>query len=1219
MTLSSKLKKRSRKHKLTHHQDIKNKNKNKNKHNASYSGVSKKYKSQIDKNKTQRLLNNLKTKKNISNDMQLVGGFLGLDYISLKWKMHKFSSIISKLNAFDKSMEKDIETYKIQARSFEERAKEKADLQTQFINNYRAKVIYKIYKTDEKEAPKNKQATHITIDDSIRTADDHLVGINNQITQLDKEIGKDYPEFQRTMKEFKKKAEKFNEITKKYSEQSAFFREIRELKRDYDLAISSKDSKGVSKAYKEKVKKFEANKETYTKILQLTDSELQSRRKIEQEVADLLRTTEYYKDLFGEYKGSQKKSAGKLDKDFGGIKCSGSTELLCQWGEKYRNYADRIFVMDKMCGDIIKKMGDIKKSAEICVKNLNTVFVSYKKDPQPEAMIRFENQMIFLIDMFKKAEKAIALLKAEFYKQTPAARVMIDYNELTVEFNYLRERLKAYKEAFNPEKQPKGELVQKGGRSYSYQRGGSGRGRGRGGTTRQPSPGCDNINQYGLSNKFFYDNKHLDDIIENYKEVEDNIKAHQLKCFETYTKFTKIFNAYFKVWFLTLNLKHNLNDQTNIDNYIKKSLTYVESIKNLLAIRHILNNITTTNEPNKWKWNINLENFIERKFEIAIEPIENIIPPTYKTNKKIKVLYDDGTSIISTPPYTYLKDMLRRIYGNLHPTLPNNTSTQDRDFFGVLEWDANVEDQQDTTIYTGTKNILNNYLDELFKNILFTDTNYYPDNTITTPTIASPATNPPPAPAPNTPDFKKLLDKVDECFQKIDNNASFGWDSEYTEFLDEIKAGLEKQKDYKITTAYQKEIEDIIDDLSRNIDHFQTLNPAEIKHYKREISSYTGYLQSLLNVYEEVIDRGHGDTTALVAVKDARELIESGKAGSIAEDIVLAKPEYIDRLGRPRTGVSASTSAPGSSSAPTPSSASAPGASPTPGVAPDLSVRYILSTEEKSKDKNSPDDLTRQIKDDTNLIQYVLPRVKALDYPVQAQTLEKEFNNIFNALKSLSEPEGSVAIQGLAQKLQELTNLLLELKYIEPKIVGVSVKADTSIRMPMLDWIVKEADKDFDKLQKLSVTKELQELRKQDRLLNKMYEETNVNKDEINKILMKLLSDANDPNKINSSIARDPEMFKILSNTNNLKSLIEVLNNLLPKATSEDNTKKACNILVALGRYLGELDERGEIISKAKTEYKPEDKTQHLPACVFKQDRKKDDRDKDRKGGKGGK
>ena len=402
MARTIKIKNKTNKNKRTHISNIAG-----NKHLLkSYTGsrISKKYKSLINKNKSNRLIKNIKTKRqyNINGDYTTYqqGGFFGTDYLILKWKLHKFNNIISKLNAFDKMIQKDIESYKIQAKDFEARAKEKADLQTEFIDNYRQKIMFEIYKNDPKEAPQGKESIRITIDNSIITLNDNITGISKRIGQLDKGIGRDIPEFNRLTKSFELKVKKFNDISSKYSNLSDFHQELKNLKSKYDEVIG-KDKKTVSKAHRKEAKKFEKYKDEYNKILNLTNAELQNRVNIKKEIADLLITAEYFTEQFGQYKGKEKKAPGKLDIAFKGIECSGGSGSLCAWVEKYKLFAKDLLLIDTMCDLIIKKMEEIKKSAEICVKNLNTVFESYKKDAHPEAMLNFEKDILDMISLFR--------------------------------------------------------------------------------------------------------------------------------------------------------------------------------------------------------------------------------------------------------------------------------------------------------------------------------------------------------------------------------------------------------------------------------------------------------------------------------------------------------------------------------------------------------------------------------------------------------------------------------------------------------------------------------------------------------------------------------------------------------------------------------------------------------------------------------------------------
>ena len=160
-----------------------------------------------------KLLKHIKTKKHTSLGQD--GGFLGLDYIALRWKMNKFLNIVKKLNESDVKFQKDIESYKLQAKLYEERANKKAEFQTNFIDAFRAKQMYIYYQADEKEAPKTKESKAIIIQDSLKILDNRMADLIGRINQLDKEIGKDMKEYNRLMKEFSAKTDNFEKITRK--------------------------------------------------------------------------------------------------------------------------------------------------------------------------------------------------------------------------------------------------------------------------------------------------------------------------------------------------------------------------------------------------------------------------------------------------------------------------------------------------------------------------------------------------------------------------------------------------------------------------------------------------------------------------------------------------------------------------------------------------------------------------------------------------------------------------------------------------------------------------------------------------------------------------------------------------------------------------------------------------------------------------------------------
>jgi hypothetical protein len=1215
---SKKIKKKTFKNRQTHISNISGKHLLKQ---YTDSRISKKYKSLINNKKTNRAIKHIRTKTrydtNPENTTNHIGGFLGFD-LSLRWKIHNFNSIISKLNEFDKSIKKEIVTYKIQAKSFEERAKEKADLQTQFIDNYRKKVMFEIYQEDPQKSEQTKESDKITIDNSLKTIDNHLVGLGKRISQLDKETGKDSPEFTRLINSFKTKADKFLNITSKYSEQSGFYQKIKELQRAHDEVVG-KDKALVSKAYLKKAREYEKHKADYNKILSLTENEIQNRREIEKEINEMIVKAEYFMGQIGTYtKGKSKKTAGVLDVAFKDIECSGGSGLLCTWAEKYKMFAKELVLIDVMCKKILSFIKEIKRSAEICVKNLLTVFESYKKEPEPDAMLRFDDDIKDIIEAFTDIDIAISTLKEEFYKQTPASRISIDYNDLIVEFNFIRTRFKVYIEMFNPditkETQSGGDLMYGGsGRRRSQSglsqsgRSGSGssrHGRGSGrGRSRQVAfkNVCNNILKYGkLTNEMFY-TKYEIQHFNDYLKVFEKLKQTKQDCYDTLENFQIIYDNYYKVWLFWTNLGFNLNGITPIN---PPNGDIITSLKHFIAISYILKHTKSPNDPANplkwWVWDANLKNFIANFFKNNFTNFE--IPRVFdqfNTNTLNEIFIEKPTPdmIQIRIKFEHVLDLITRVEEKSLPFTKHNN------FFGVKEWDKSLSTTTSSTpSYTGTANVFNNYLRALKTSISLSDPSFYPDKTIAvaqaqvqgqaqaqahTQAQTQAQTQVRAPLGVSTSDIDNGIRKIKEIKLFMETNDTFPFQDEYYDFLEQINNGLKIQKNTGINLLFQTDILKIVNELGSKINSYQSLLPYESEYYKKQIDSYTEiYLPPLLDVYNIVKTRGLSDADARRAAEEVRRLMEDNNIRSdIAVDDVLKSDAFKSKtLTISGSPVSPASVSPASVSPASVSPASVSSASVSPASVSPASVlpSYIVK---KDNPKNSAENILKTT--DVNLIQHVIKRISALgDYPLQLKTIKEEYAKIHKALKELV--SGNNSIKNISEKLHSITQILLDLKYIEPKIVGVSVKDDKSVKLPMADWIVKSADKNFKDLQKLSITEKLRERRLKHRDIHKIYEEaTYASDNEIRDILFQLVS-AGDRDKIRAKITSNIEYIKKLSNVNNLTKLTKLLENSLDKG-SPDQKRKACDILNELSAIIGMVDEnRRQVITNAMKYYDPD-------------------------------
>ena len=1010
MAITTKLKKKSMRQKNTHRII-----------NRKYSGVGKKYKSLVNNNKTQRLLNRFQTHKQN-------GGFLGLDYIALKWNIHKFNNIVAKMNEWDNIMKKHAESYAVNVKIFEKLAKDKAEKNNDFIETYRQKIMFEIFEKDASETAKTIDITKINIDKSKQLLSSKMKISAIKVQEIDKTVKKEAPIFKKLLDEFEKKAIKFQKIIDDYVKMGGFQQKIQNLRDARDFAMGSKDTKGglISK-YKKDIKKYEAHKADYDRILTLTDQELQNRTETKNKIEVLLEQAEHYKALFGRFEGKTRTTVGKLDKDFEKIDCKGSSGELCKWADKYKDFATNLIDIDNRSGDIVKKMeGDLMQEVERCVKTLTTVFVSYDKAPEADAMIKVENNLKRLIKHFKDAVSNIKALKAEFYKQTPSARIMIDYNALAFVYNYLRETMLVYRtkfyEALNtaPLQREEIKTKQKGG--YYIMMGGS----------RPP---------------------------------------------------------------------------------------HVRSIR-----RSVSRSISRSG------------------------PAPTTTAPTSSA----------PTTTAPTAPTTAPSAPITTA-----PSAPTTTAP-----------------------------------------------------TTTAPTSAPTTKAPTLAPVVRQKQVRFTINdyirNVNESLHKIENNFSYGYDEEYTDFLKQIKEALENQKGRGITDVEgQDDLGKVINELDSMISNGNRLDASDIKHYKQEIAKYTGiHLAPLLNVYDTVIDRNYTVAEALDAVKAVQKHMKAGSSGNAAIAMVLNETKYEDkRVSRvPSSGVITSASSP-------------PAPSP-PALSSSLSSPSSSSSGSNSGDKIMRDYLAKDY--DAKYIPYVLHRVRAISkerkdegkeqfYDLQIKTLEDAFRKIKSILDDLVGESANISIKTIGDKLQAMTLALLDLKYIEPKLVGVKVPDYKPSLLAGADWIVKAVSKDFDKEEKLASTVALYKGIMSEPNTAKIYEiSTGASSAELMKIYEDIIFET-DRNKMEQKLRSNLDYISKLGNTKNFLALLDIIKDRVPN--TRENKQRTCAILNVLELFGGITDkEKQDALLKLKQHYDPGNSK---GACVYIKEEKYKKHQQQKQGYKG--
>jgi hypothetical protein len=391
--------------------------------------------------------------------------------------------------------------------------------------------------------------------------------------------------------------------------------------------------------------------------------------------------------------------------------------------------------------------------------------------------------------------------------------------------------------------------------------GGAGRAARTGRAATPHQPNCSKAKD-NLTNDTFYKKKTMKDF-KVYEYLHNDIGNGV--CFNNLNEFKIIFNNYYKVWLFWINVDKNLNEK-NLISADANDKKIEESLKHFIAIENILENTQElpANDANKWTWDDNLKKFIKEIFSNnkikKLDIQKDFKEKDIEKENLLGIFFDTTGSSAQTKidairnTYNHVKDIVCRIKHNDFSGLTNNTGTNDNEFFGVKEWDANVGSNitgAGTCSYvtpTGVaEHLFNTYIEKLNNKIDINDTTYYPSKIVNPNPTAQQAQQAPQAPQTlvATMEIQSYITKANELKDKIDANYLI-YQFEYFDFLDSILMGLKKQVGTGIIAVNQTKIKNLLDRLEAHINANTTLPPSEIANYKAEIAFYNGwYLQPL--------------------------------------------------------------------------------------------------------------------------------------------------------------------------------------------------------------------------------------------------------------------------------------------------------------------------------------------------------------------------------------
>jgi hypothetical protein len=1104
-------------------------------------------------NTTNYIQTTLKNHKHTKTYLQK-GGIFGLNYIKLKIHISKYKNLIVRLNKFDAKVNKEIASSEQRVKLYENNANKKAKLQTEFINNYRAKIILQIYQQDKTEAPESDIVITKSNQDTLANINNNLVGIDKRISQIDKDIREDMPEFNRLYKLFSKNLDTFTKINEDYGKFGTFQQEIENLREKYDLFLPNK--KTLSSKDKQIITKYEKNKVDYDYILTLTKSDMEKRRKVEQKINDFFQKAQYFADQFGQFSGKRKIGLGILDKDSNKIRCEGNQGLLCEWGKKYEEFSTYLISIDAACKYIKECLEKIQVEAQSCVNNLSTVYKDYKTDSDPQAVTRFENDITHLITAhLTVCVDYIRDLKIAFYNQMPASRTMIDYNSLTAEFNHIGKRLDVYAKIFDKKqtiptekdiikKTKKGGYIMIGGAQPPPQRR----------KTQAPrTPTCEeSIIIEPLTNAKFY--KENISNLKNYEFLKKSIKdnTNNSSCFKDLNTIKIICENYFKVWLFFLNAVKNLNLQPTITNL---SQPEIATIKYLIAINKLLTNTNILTDE--------IKAFIISSFADNNKITDIKIPDYFKDppqnpppnppqqprllRKSLIELYNQAT--IAQPDAnpitnTWVNDM---IYKVLTPQQIPISNIGDNDFFGVLEWDStiiinpSINPPPPNLQYIPTEtNVFNKFYDTCKNEVDANTNNLYTPQPLApgapaAPGVAAPAQVAAPVVAPVYTTTIKTIDEALKTVVDIKDEISGNpilYENDYSDLVNDINKGLMKQKELKIDNiANQDKLYILLNNIHTSMISSSDLTDAQKNNYKIGVLNYNNNLYYAVETYNKVISNLCTVEQAIKAVGEVNKLIENNTAPSYAYNEVIKKPEYICNsvdINKPATpAIPATPATPATPIAPTPL---------------DPAVAAKSKNDIPSDSKYTPGDV-QTIK---NVLYRFYNEPGLEQYTIQRDAIKVAYINIDKLLEDIT-GNSDKSSKRLGDNLQKMTQLLLELKTIEPKIIDVSVKKDKSIKLNLGSLTINPVTTNFPDSQLLPHAAALEAARKDDRSVFKIFEEaTAMNSKEFEDMFTQiLLLNAKSPNKAQlEAFKTNISFMSKLEKEENLKAIVEKLKGL---------------------------------------------------------------------------
>jgi hypothetical protein len=1060
-----------------------------------------------------------KLRKTIKNHDMQEGGFF--DAIKHRYNMFRFKNLIAKFNEADLQMKSYLKDFKAQADILETLTKQKSKLATDVILNTKRATIFTIY-SNEAEIDDNKQS-YIT--DQIKMLEAVFKRIRNESEQNDKDMKSQYPKFKEFTSKFKKYAEKFINLLNELGDLSAFREKVLELKAKYDKLDKAHVYK--SSDYRKILSSWKANEADYKKVLELSDVYTSEKKKILDDIDDFQEKAEFYKNEFENLEN--KKTEKEND--------------LVKWDKSYNTIYSE---MNKMI-DLVKKItlffDELDKNANKIEGATFAIFNEYKKFHNNEAIRKFKSDMLRLKELVSASGKNIADLKQKFFKEVPAKDIKFDYQLIEAGLNYSRKKMCEYYQIFNGiDTDERLTKVQEGG-YYSNFRGvggayprGRGRGRGRRSNNQSRVRGdiCKSFTS-DITNKKLY-KLPFEKLEHNINEIHKRLSDHDSSCFYNAKTYEKVLENFFYIW-LTLYFYRNGTD------YNKKD--FIEIVQIYKTINEILNNSAYVFDSNK-----QLIASIFKKWKSSTVAIPSELKSINRNQETFEsVFISPNTQPPPAPPphpqklarYREIETLRTRAdlreFNDFMTTVSNE---DDDDFYGVLNKYPDIEEAIDVRIMLDAplpppeegsadvpiqkqvsvvgSHVTDDYLNGLIKktqNVIeaVTDSPMFFDDSIKRYAY----------------DFKTLLErqlKGNENYVKKDNDTKVA---------------------FSMPDKLNEDIKNKVDELEYFIKNSKDKLDAQ---EERETINIIKLYENLIQISQTVVDKLSSSTlNTLQKASKAKEACE------LYFEKMIPPSEAIDRIVSPFTGSSSI------------SNVSVTGRTPSKTESGTTKNQASQINSNSGSGYRSPESSTSSYKKlDTKYLGNIIKDIPVTGFELQKANAIEGVNEIKKILKSVCNEDNDQPLKLLSNIVQTITQLLIDLKYIEAKVIDVKVKDEQPVSLKFSP-LLEQVKHDSKELHTLSGSEEIYKMIKEDQELNQIYDiKKSITEQEMDKVIFEL---ENNPDTALTSSNRDL-YYKITSNYENIQAFLKLLKERKPNRDEKDKITKTqvCNVLRALYPYL---------------------------------------------------